>query len=56
MDIKKLQAEIEETEIELRKPPPETDDPIALRSEEVSFFSCFINMILICYIGSSSTR
>jgi len=38
MDIKKLQAEIEEAEIELRKPLPETDDPIGLRNEEVSFF------------------
>jgi len=38
MNIKKLQAEIEEAEIELRKLLPETDNPIGLRNEEVIFF------------------
>jgi len=38
MDIKKLQAEIETAEIELRKPLLETDDPIGLRNKEVNFF------------------
>ena len=38
MDIKKLQAEIEEAKIELRKLLLETDDPIGLRNEKVNFF------------------
>ena len=38
MDIKKLQAEIEAAEIELRKPLLEIDDSIGLRNEEVNFF------------------
>ena len=38
MDIKKLQAEIEEAKIELRKLLLETDNPIGLRNKEVNFF------------------
>lgn len=41
-DMKKLQAEIETTEAEMKKPPPETEDPAVLKTEEVGSLSSFI--------------
>lgn len=57
-DIKKLQADIEASETELKKPPPETEDPSVIKAEEVNLFACCafaFDMVLI-KLGDLSCR
>jgi hypothetical protein len=34
-NMRQLEADIQATEAELKKPPPQTEDPTALKAEEV---------------------